>query len=220
MGVDFVLGAVLVLIVFILSLTVHEYAHARVAYWLGDDTAARMGRLTLNPIPHIDPIGTLIMPIIGMATGIPVIGWAKPVPVSLNQLTRRFTMHTGHALVAVAGPLSNILLAVISIALIKFVILEGLIAQSNLQHAIFELLRRMFFANLGLAVFNLLPVPPLDGSRLLPRSLDGLVQILERYSFIAFICIIWFGRDIIIQPVIFLIKLLAMIFNVPPNFLI
>ena len=92
------------LVVFFLSLTVHEYAHARVAFALGDDTASRQGRLTLNPISHIDFFGTILMPVIGGLTGIPVIGWAKPVPVNPARMSRKMSMRGGMALVAVAGP--------------------------------------------------------------------------------------------------------------------
>jgi Zn-dependent protease len=97
------------------SLSVHECAHAASAYWLEDDTAKRMGRMTLNPLVHIDILGTLILPLFGMISGVRVIGWAKPVPVDPRNLSRRFSQRTGMALVGGAGPASNVLLSFICI---------------------------------------------------------------------------------------------------------
>src|SRR5687767_13244524 len=108
------------LIPMIMSLSFHEFSHARVARWLGDDTAERQGRLTLNPISHIDPFGTLLIPAIGAATGVPLIGWARPVPVNPARFRRGVNMRRGFALVSAAGPLSNLLLAVISAAILAF----------------------------------------------------------------------------------------------------
>jgi Zn-dependent protease len=119
---DFFFKAVTFLVPLILSLTVHEYAHARVAYLLGDDTAARHGRMTLNPIPHIDLVGTILIPIIAAwAGGLPLIGWAKPVPVMPVRYTRKLSMHTGDMIVSVAGPLSNLLLATISMVALRII---------------------------------------------------------------------------------------------------
>jgi Zn-dependent protease len=150
-------GAVLNLIVLLLSLTFHEFFHAWSAWKLGDDTAARMGRLTLNPIPHIDPFGTLLLPLVGAP-----IGWAKPVPVNPANFTRKLRMGTGDIIVSAAGPLSNILLGLIA------AIASGLLAR--FAPASFEygeaagvFLQRLMIVNAGLAIFNLLPIPPLDG---------------------------------------------------------
>ncbi len=206
---QFWLSAVTSLVMFILSLSVHEYAHARVAFALGDDTASRQGRMTLNPIPHIDPIGTILMPILG-ASGLPVIGWAKPVPVTPLNFTRRFSMRVGHALVAAAGPASNILLMIICVilywVLFKSNIVPGL--PDNITGAIMYFLLMMSWINVALAVFNMLPIPPLDGSRLLPRSLDGVMEVMQRYTFLIFIVIILFGRHIISVPILFIIDLI------------
>lgn len=212
---QFWLRAVMGLVVFILSLTVHEYAHARVAFLLGDDTASRRGRMTLNPISHIDPIGTILMPILG-SSGVPVIGWAKPVPVSPIQLTRRFSMRAGHALVAAAGPASNLLLAVVAVATLRLVVFTGLLGDLAVTQPLTAFLLQLFYANLGLAVFNMLPIPPLDGSRLLPRSLDPVMEHVQRYSFVLFMGIIIFGRSLIWVPVSFLGSLLAALFGLPP----
>jgi Zn-dependent protease len=102
----------------LLSLSVHECAHATSAYWLEDDTARRMGRMTLNPLAHMDVLGTLVLPLLGMFTGWRVLGWAKPVPVNPNNLSRRFTMRGGMAMVAGAGPASNVLLALLCMPLL------------------------------------------------------------------------------------------------------
>ncbi len=150
-------GAVLNFIVLLLSLTFHEFFHAWSAWRLGDDTAARMGRLTLNPIPHIDVIGTILLPLYGAP-----IGWAKPVPVNPSRFDRKFKMSTGDIIVSSAGPLSNVLLG--TIAAMVFGMLarfsEEAVAPGSVGYA---LLVRFMLVNAGLAVFNLLPIPPLDG---------------------------------------------------------
>lgn len=147
------------LVVLLPSLTVHEFAHAWAAWRLGDDTAARMGRLTLNPIPHIDPFGTLLLPLLGVP-----IGWAKPVPVDPANFRRGIKMSTGDLLVSIAGPISNLLLALLgTVVFALFLRLSG----AAPDRAILELLNFFVLMNVGLAVFNLLPVPPLDGSHVL-----------------------------------------------------
>ncbi len=219
MGFDdpqFWLSAILSVVIYLLSLTVHEYAHARVAFALGDDTASRQGRMTLNPLVHIDPIGTILMPILGNVSiggaRIPVIGWAKPVPVNPVNLNRKVNMRAGMALVAVAGPASNIVLAVVCTGLLWLVWRTTLVPESAQLHAV-ALLTRLVFTNVALAVFNMLPVPPLDGSRLMPRSLDPVMEFLQRYVFIVFIGIILFGGQIIAIPVFFLTNLLGAAFG-------
>jgi Zn-dependent protease len=170
------------------SLCVHEASHATMAYWLEDDTAARLGRMTLNPLAHIDPIGTVLFPLIGMTTGFPMIGWAKPVPVNVNRLTRRFNMRTGYAFVAAAGPASNVVLAILATlaltlglratvpdfergrffigALSGFRTLEDL-GVSPATGLLLALAGRLVIINFLLAVFNMLPVGPLDGGGVL-----------------------------------------------------
>jgi len=149
-------SAVMNLIVLLLSLTVHEFFHAWSAWKLGDDTAARMGRLTLNPIPHIDLFGTILLPIMGAP-----IGWAKPVPVNPARFRRGVSMATGDTIVSVAGPLSNLglgLLCAVAYGLVKRFSEggEGMVP-------VFGLLYRFMIVNAGLALFNILPIPPLDG---------------------------------------------------------
>ena len=173
------------------SLSVHEASHASVAFWLEDDTAARLGRMTLNPLAHIDPLGTVVFPLLGMATGFPFIGWAKPVPVDPRNLTRRFTQRGGMAIVSAAGPASNLILAVIFLAvlliLVKVVALPPTLELRVFAHALLArkveslqalelgsvmtlalaLTGRLVLINIGLALFNLLPMGPLDGSGIL-----------------------------------------------------
>jgi Zn-dependent protease len=176
----------------IFALSVHEAAHATAAYLLEDDTAKRMGRMTLNPLAHMDLLGTVILPLVGMVTGARVLGWAKPVPVNPARLTRRFTARVGYAMVAAAGPASNLvqsLLFLILLALlIRFMVpvnpidrlmllraSMGVPVEAFMQEPTFSagsvlamtLLGRLVIINIGLAIFNLLPFGPLDGAGIL-----------------------------------------------------
>ena len=185
-GSNVIVNIVIYLVPMILSLTVHEYAHARVAWALGDDTASRQGRLTLNPIEHIDVLGTLIIPAVNvLAGGFALIGWAKPVPVSPVRFNRKVTMRTGMILTAAAGPVSNLLLAIISIAVATVLVrVAPTVLYAAGPTAVAKLLQAMFIMNIGLCIFNLLPLPPLDGSRLLPRSMDHIAAAIAPYSFL------------------------------------
>jgi len=147
----------------VLALTVHEWAHARVALHLGDDTALQQGRLTLNPLAHLDPVGTILLPLLGVP-----FGWAKPVPVDPSRFRPDVTMGTGLLLTAAAGPVSNLILAMLSAAALR---LAGGVFALALHPAAEFLLIRFTVINLAMALFNLLPVPPLDGSRIV----DGLI---------------------------------------------
>ena len=212
------------LIPMILSLTVHEYAHAWAAFRLGDDTAARMGRLTLNPMAHIDLVGTVLIPAFNvMFGGIALIGWAKPVPVRPSQFNRSVSMRTGMILTSVAGPLSNLLLAIISIGLAAVLLRTApsiLFTDLHLDRptGVIKLLQAMFTVNIGLFVFNMLPLPPLDGSRLLPRSMDKLVAAIAPYSFIVMLVVINVSvlrLNLLYRPVAWTATLLEALFNTP-----
>jgi len=161
----------------ILSLTVHEFAHAWSAWQLGDDTAQRQGRLTLNPLVHLDPLGTLLLPLLGIP-----FGWAKPVPVNPARFRRDVNMGTGMMLTAVAGPLANVLLAIASAVsyglTLRFA--PDVLARNE---GLGAFLLTCVVMNVGLALFNMLPIPPLDGSRVVERLLPyGLRDGWARFS--------------------------------------
>lgn len=190
-----IVGRLLNLIVLVLSLTVHEFFHAWTAWRLGDDTAARMGRLTLNPIPHIDLIGTILLPLLQVP-----IGWAKPVPVNTANFRRDVRMSTGDILVSVAGPLSNVGLALLSGVvfglLVRFA--PGVVTRSSAASVLLHLLIQV---NVGLAVFNLLPLPPLDGSHvagnLLPTRWRGAWEQFQRIGPFVLLGLLFFGRNLL-----------------------
>jgi Zn-dependent protease len=156
-GENWLAARTMLLVPVLLSLTVHEFAHAWTAARLGDYTAASQGRLTLNPLAHIDPVG-LLLPLLGVP-----FGWAKPVPVNLGAMRPGVSLRSGLALTAAAGPVSNILLALLCTIAMAGLSRFGLAAAGS---ALWQLLEVMVLINLVLAFFNLLPVPPLDGSRI------------------------------------------------------
>lgn len=182
------------LIPMILSLSVHEFAHALAATRLGDGTAKAAGRLTLNPIAHVDVVGTLILPALSVILGgVAFLGWAKPVPCRPDRFRRGVPPRLGLAMVAVAGPLSNLALAVLSAGALALLARAGSpILNGQQPTPIAALLIATFTLNVGLAVFNLLPFPPLDGHRLLPRVFDPIIRPLERYGFGALMIVFMF----------------------------
>ena len=191
--------AVLNLIVLLLSLTFHEFFHAWTAWRLGDDTAARMGRLTLNPVPHIDLLGTIILPLMNAP-----IGWAKPVPVNPSRFNRSVKMSTGDILVSSAGPLSNLLLGLIAAILLggfaRFA--PDLVERGT---AGFALLTRFIVVNASLAIFNLLPIPPLDGGHvaenLMPYRWRAGWEQFARFSPFLLIAVVLFGGRYLTGPI-------------------
>jgi len=174
-------------IAILVCLTIHELAHGLSAYALGDDTAKRMGRLTLNPIKHVDPIGFLVLMVVGF-------GWAKPVPVNPNNFRRpRF----GMAVTALAGPMSNFLLTAL-ILIFQVPLVTLLISGGGLAaYYTARILLRIAMISTLLGVFNLLPIPPLDGSKIvfsfLPDRQYNFLMRYERYGIIALLALLWFG---------------------------
>lgn len=184
----------------LLSLSVHEWAHAASAYALGDDTAARMGRLTLNPIPHLDPLGTILLPVLQViGTGTVFFAWAKPVPVMPTRFTRKITMGQGMVLVSAAGPFSNVLLALGAAIGLGVAVRLG-----SPNPAIAHFLQAMLGLNLALAIFNMIPLPPLDGSKvlhgLLPRGAAMAYERIFPYAPFLLIGVIFFAGDLIRWP--------------------
>ncbi len=207
------------LVLVMLSLTVHEGAHAITAWWLGDDFAKRLGRVTINPLVHIDPLGTVILPLILFLSGMMVFGWAKPVPVRTSGLSRP---RRAHILISLAGPGSNLLLAAASLLLLLGISsavwittptatienLTGLetaietvqasgFALAPVVGPVCTLLKLSFLINTFLAFFNLIPIPPLDGSWVLehsfPRTLGPFYARLRPYAFMLFLGLMYIG---------------------------
>ena len=171
----------------LLCITFHEYCHGLVAYWLGDQTAKEAGRLTLNPLKHLDPIGALCMVVAG-------VGWAKPVPIDPRRMCKIKNRKVAVSLTALAGPVSNMILAFF----LFFIYLEITIHFANgFMPALGKFLYITAYLSVGLAAFNLLPIPPLDGSKilfpLLPNKLIGTVSKYERYISLVFLALIMFG---------------------------
>jgi Zn-dependent protease len=192
------MGLVISLGIFLSAVVVHEFAHALVARRLGDTTAERLGRLTLNPLAHIDPIGTILLPVLLVVTHAPIVlGWAKPVPIDFRQLghPKRDMIWVG-----LAGPAANFLAAALSALIYRS--LPG--ANASLVGLI---LVSFILINITLGTFNLIPIPPLDGSRvlvgLLPMSMARPYLRMERYGFLIVIGLLYVGAfDRIIGPII------------------
>lgn len=184
------------LVILLFSAIVHEVSHGLAAEKLGDSTARDEGRITLNPIPHIDPFGSIMLPALLLFVGSPIIfGAAKPVPVNFHNLHPR---RLGMALVSLSGPLSNFVLAVLFMLPVKFGLVTGAVA---------EIWLKAVLINLVLAVFNILPIPPLDGSKivasLLPDNIMYKLLELERFGFVLVIVFLFLGiLDKILLPVV------------------
>lgn len=190
-------GALVTLVILVFSAIVHEVSHGLMAEKLGDSTARDEGRITLNPIPHIDPFGSILLPGFLLLVGSPIVfGAAKPVPVNFHNLR---PMKLGMALVSLAGPLSNFLLAVLLILPLVF----GLIAPGPVA----DIWLKAVVLNIVLGTFNLLPIPPLDGSKIvasaLPTNLMYWILSMERYGFFIVIIFLYLGLlDKILLPVV------------------
>ena len=175
------LGILFVLVIILISVILHELMHGVVAYWLGDKTAKYAGRLTLNPIKHIDPYMSILVPVLLYVMGAPVFGGAKPVPVDSRNLKWK---EWGMALVALAGPLTNILLAFLFFIIGHF---TGLLYGKGGEIPMF-IFSEFVIVNIGFTIFNLIPIPPLDGSRLLyaiaPDGVRKYLAMMEQYGII------------------------------------
>jgi len=187
---EVVLSAAVFIILLLVSVTLHEAMHGYVSYWLGDDTALHSGRLTLNPLAHIDPFMSLLLPVILWLSGLPIFGGAKPVPFNPYRLKYG---DWGQALVAVAGPLTNLTLAVVVGIWLRFV--DGFSGPAE------DIIKLFVSINLGFFVFNLIPLPPLDGSRVLyalvPENAKMVLRNIERNGiFIIFAVVLLFNRAI------------------------
>ncbi|MEP6718004.1 MAG: site-2 protease family protein [bacterium] len=192
---------ILYMVALIFSLSVHESAHAWMSNRFGDDLARSQGRISLNPASHVDPIGTLLFPAIAFFTHAPLIGWAKPTPV--NPLRWR-NKRVANFWVSAAGAISNFIIAIIAgigiRALYVFGVTDGLELRpgsSIIATGAFELLLIFFILNVSLGVFNLLPIPPLDGSKvlqsILPESFEAGFETLERFGFILLFIAVFTG---------------------------
>lgn len=195
---EFLIGFLLLFPLFMLAVTVHEFSHGLAALYFGDSTARQAGRLTLNPLKHIDPVGTLLVPVLLRLLHSPLIfGWAKPVPINVMNLRhpRRDILWVG-----AAGPAANFLLAAVVAVLLKFS--GGLVPA-----LVTELARTLILINLVLGTFNLLPIPPLDGSRILmgilPARFSWLLAVLERWGILLVLLMLYLGLDDrVLQPVV------------------
>jgi Zn-dependent protease len=200
------------IVVLLFSLTVHEMAHAWTADRLGDPTARLLGRVSLNPIVHADPVGTVLFPLIAMLSGVPLIGWAKPVPVNITRLRHH---RRDYMLVAAAGPASNLIMAVAaSLALAAMPVSPVVLGEPNVTAPLATFFRMALQLNLLLAVFNMLPIPPLDGgnvlSGLLPWRFAHWFDQIRPYGFLVlYALILTRGYDyLVVQPYLFLRSML------------
>ena len=205
---------VIYMVVLLLAISVHEAGHAWMSYKFGDDTAYMLGRVTLNPVAHTDPIGTLLIPIVAFILGtvggavgsIPLIGWGKPTPVNPRKWER---YKLANVMVSIAGVLGNLILLLIGLALTKIVMVTlgytpvDILGRDANPLGIF--LTNLMFLNLSLFVFNLLPFPPLDGSKILstflPDSAQPILEMLEQFGFLILMFLIYIGVfSFIIRP--------------------
>jgi len=210
---------ILYMVALIFSLSVHESAHAWTSNYFGDDLARLQGRISLNPMVHVDPIGTLLFPAISFFTGAPLICWAKPTPV--NPLRWR-DKRVANFWVSIAGVICNFIIAIVAGIIIRILLFVGLIelgyggrglfvptTDSLILEGAVKLLTTFFILNVALGVFNLIPIPPLDGSKvlqsILPDSFESAFEALERFGFILLILAMFTGVFCLMLLVIFFI---------------
>ena len=210
------------MVVLVFSISAHEAAHAWMSNRFGDDTARLLGRITLNPVAHIDPIGTLLIPIVSFIFGsmggtvarIPLIGWGKPTPV--NPLRWR-DKDRANVLVSAAGIMVNTFIAICAFVVIKVLLMTGWwFTEGSLQEPVKLILQMFLTMNISLAVFNLLPFPPLDGSKILetflPASAQGILALMEQYGFVILMVLIYVGFfGAILRPIMDLVYYLLLL---------
>jgi len=202
---DFASTLIIYMVVWLFAVSAHEAAHAWMSLKYGDDTAYLLGRVTLNPIPHIDPIGTLILPIVGFlmsyssgGVGVPLIMWGKPTPVNPLRWRKK---DQANVMVSLAGIATNLIIAITVSFIIKLLAAVGFLTNESINTGItapiWKLLVNTVVLNVGLAIFNLLPFPPLDGSRalqsFLPKSAEPLFEMLETYGFLILLVLMQLG---------------------------
>lgn len=211
------------MVVLLFAISAHEAAHAWMSNRFGDDTARLLGRITLNPTAHIDPIGTLLIPIVGFLLGSMgggsaarmLIGWGKPTPV--NPLRWR-NKDLANVMVSLAGILANLFIALCSFIILKVMLETGAFPAMapSVAEPVSLILQSFLFMNVSLAVFNLLPFPPLDGSKILetflPASARPVLEMMEQFGFIILMMLIYIGFfDAIMRPVVFFITYLLLL---------
>ncbi len=213
---------VLFLVVLLMAVSIHEAGHAWMSMKYGDDTAYMLGRVTLNPVAHTDPIGTLLIPILAFTFGavggalasVPLIGWGKPTPVNPRNWTK---YKEANVMVSIAGIGANLILATIGFIIFKTLIETGTIHAGNASEGIIQpiviFLNYLVMLNVSLAVFNLLPFPPLDGSKVLstflPDSFQPIFEMLEQFGFIILLLLVYMGIiGLIIRPFYILVQYL------------
>ena len=209
MGIDIVY-IIIVLVVILLSMTLHEAMHAFVGYWLGDDTAKLEGRLTLNPVKHIDPFLTILLPLILAIIGAPIFGGAKPVPFRPDKVKGG---DWGAALIALAGPLTNLFIAFIVFGI---GVLSGVIVEEGVRVSLAgTIISTGIMVNLGFFIFNMLPIPPLDGSRavyaIAPDFIRNGMRLIEQFGLVFIFAIVLIGGSFL---GIFMTEVMSFFLNV------
>lgn len=212
------------MVVLLLAISAHEAGHAWMSYKFGDDTAYLLGRVTLNPVKHTDPIGTLLIPILSFVFGavggalasIPLLGWGIPTPVNPRKWTN---YKAANVMVSIAGIGANLIIAISSFVIFKSLLEFQVINAGNVDNGIVQpiiiLFRYLIFLNVSLAIFNLLPFPPLDGSKVLstflPASFQPVFEMLEQYGFLILLVLIYMGLvGLIMRPVYWVVNYLLL----------
>ena len=213
---------VIYMVVLLLAISAHEAGHAWMSHKYGDDTAYMLGRVTLNPVKHTDPIGTLLIPILsflfgaagGALASIPLLGWGIPTPVNPRKWSN---YKTANVMVSIAGIGANLIIAVTSFIIFKLLLEFGVINTANVGSGLLRpvviLFQYLIMLNVSLAIFNLLPFPPLDGSKVLstflPTSFQPVFDMLEQYGFLILLALIYIGLiGVIMRPIFALVSYL------------